>query len=180
MDFGFIWQQPPDLQNHFVRTSKVSSPLLTLKASFGITVSLLLIWSYKIFIKTNIVIFLNQCLQLSLETLDLVFPLNNISRRTSSIPKFHRLFGHEDLTQVKSLPSLSKLEVANKRTSSHSWNGITTIRHPSLMSLFSFHSKSSEEGTHILICFIVCWLLLTLDKRKMMDDLMLDEASCFC
>ncbi|KAG1152276.1 hypothetical protein G6F37_001409 [Rhizopus arrhizus] len=110
----------------------------------------------------NNIIFLNQCLQLSLETLDPVFPLNSISRRASSIPKFHRLFGHEDLTQVKSLPSLSKLEVANKRTSSHSWNGIPTIRHPSLMSLFSFHSKSSEE-----------------DKRKITDDLMLDEASCF-
>ncbi|KAG0743566.1 hypothetical protein G6F57_000049 [Rhizopus arrhizus] len=111
----------------------------------------------------NNIIFLNQCLQLSLETLDPVLPLNNISRSESSIPKFHRLFGHEDLTQVKSLPSLSRLEVANKRTSSHSWNDITTIRHPSLMSLFSFHSKSSEE-----------------DKRKMADDLMLDEASCFC
>ncbi|EIE78212.1 hypothetical protein RO3G_02916 [Rhizopus delemar RA 99-880] len=30
-----------------------------------------------------------------------VFPLKNISRSASSVPKFHRLFDHEDLTQVK-------------------------------------------------------------------------------
>ncbi|KAG1467081.1 hypothetical protein G6F46_003083 [Rhizopus delemar] len=49
----------------------------------------------------NNILFLNHCLQLTLETPAPVFPLKNISRSASSVPKFHRLFDHEDLTQVK-------------------------------------------------------------------------------